>query len=118
MDQDPDIKKLKKESEDHKIALQAEINGWVRRSKKLALRVVLIGGGFTLAYLLSRHFLSKNNRRSHKKNESETKPSIISEFSHFLLKELSVFLLVLAKEQLLKYLDERESDEQLNSKNT
>ncbi|MEM7107202.1 MAG: hypothetical protein AAF519_03165 [Bacteroidota bacterium] len=117
MSRNPDIEVLKKESEVYKKELQAEINGWVQNSKNIASKVMLIGGGLTLAYLISAQLLKQKKKHRKKQQARKGNSSMISEISHFLLKELSVFLLTLAKERLLKYLEENESDEKVNSTN-
>ncbi|MEO1099507.1 MAG: hypothetical protein AAFX57_17400 [Bacteroidota bacterium] len=116
MDLDLNIDKLKKESEAHKAALTSEINNWVERSKRITIGVLLIGGGLSLAYLISKRFTAgKNGDQNPVEQQTSAK---ISKISRFILQELSVFLLAMAKERLLKYLEETNTDEEINSGNT
>ncbi|MEM9391482.1 MAG: hypothetical protein AAGA02_13470 [Bacteroidota bacterium] len=116
MDLDLNIDKLKKESEAHKAALESEINSWVKRSKRIAIGIILIGGGLSLAYLISRQFATAKNEDKNSLREGAS--SKFSEISRFILQELSVFLLTTAKERLLKYLEETKTDGEINSGNT
>ena len=111
MDENQVIEKLKEESEAHKRALQSELSGIVNRSKKVALRVVLIGGGLALAYLISKRFLGDSKKTPSKESELP----VFSMMKGFILRELSVFLLGLAKERLVNYLDQTKTDEEINS---
>lgn len=106
------VVKLEKESDEYRKALQSEIDGWVKNSKDIALRIILIGGGLTLAFIIISKLLKDKNDTGSKESEA----SIFSEMKSFILRELSVFLLALAKERLINYLDE--SDEDFNTENT
>ena len=118
MDQDPTIDKLKKESEGYKAALQSEVKGWVEESKNIALKIVLIGGGLALAYLISKQLLGKKKKNGEKSYSEGNGSSVLSDISSFILREVSVFLLAIAKERLLKYLEESNRDEEINSSNS
>ena len=118
MDQKPTIEKFRQESEAYKEALQTEISGWIERSKSIVLRFLIVGGSLTLAYIILKQFLGESKADDKKSKSSNVKPTLLSELRHFVLRELSVFLLTNAKQRLLNYLKESNTDEGINSENS
>ncbi|UII27835.1 hypothetical protein LVD15_05270 [Fulvivirga maritima] len=110
-------------SEKHRDNLKADIEAFVDRSKDLALGAVVIGGGFALSYyLIKKMGGGKKVKVSKKKDYNdqtsevtiEKQPSMLSNVGHVVLTEITVFLLAIAKEKLIQYLQNINTEEENN----
>ncbi len=106
MDTGQEIEKLKIVSDQHKRAIETELKDLIEQSKKIVVRILLIGGGLALAYLLVKAFVKGEEPGTSIKPREENTPSTFSEIRNFVLAELATFLLTLAKEKLTEYLEE------------
>lgn len=100
------IERLKEASNKHKEALHADISFAVEQTKKVALRVVLLGGGLALALIIVRAFLKQEKTGVTSGKIDNRKPSRLIKMRDFVLEEVTTFLLALAKEKLIAYLQE------------
>ena len=100
------IERLKEASNRHKEALHADISFAVEQTKKVALRVVLLGGGLALAFIIVRALLKQEKTGVIPGKIDKKKPSRLIQMRNFVLEEVTTFLLALAKEKLIAYLQE------------
>ncbi|TRX61440.1 hypothetical protein FNH22_05130 [Fulvivirga sp. M361] len=100
------IQELKDISNKHKEALEKDISFAVEKSKKVAFRVVLIGGSLALAWVVTRSLLGEKTANKANKPTNLAKPSRFANTRNFILSQLMTFLLSLAKEKLTDYLQE------------
>ena len=106
MDTGQEIEKLKIVSDQHKRAIETEFQDLIEQSKKIAVRILLIGGSLALVYLLVKAFVKEEAGETPIKPRGGNASSTFSEVRNFVLAELATFLLTLAKEKLTKYLEE------------
>lgn len=109
MDTQKEIAKLKTESDEHKQALKEEFTHWVDRTKSLAAKILVVGGGLALAYIIAQNLFDKTNN-SKGDGSRDKQNSTLIEIRNFILAELASFLLTIAKERLLEYLKETKTD--------
>ena len=100
------IAKLKMASDQHKRAIEAEFKDLADQSKKIAMRILLIGGGLALAYLVVKALWGGQDKEKPAIREKVKTSSVFSEIRDFILAELATFLLSFAKEKLEEYLEE------------
>ncbi|MBL3654936.1 hypothetical protein [Fulvivirga sediminis] len=100
-------------SEKHRDNLKEDIDVLISRSKDLAMGAAVIGGGFALSYYLIKKLggskkvkvSKKNNHEDHTSEMTiEKQPSMMSNIGHVVLTEITIFLLAIAKEKLIEYL--------------
>ena len=116
MNAEEEIAKLKQESNQHEQALKEEITHWVDKSKSLVTKILLIGGGLTLAYIMARTLLDKNDKPNNNKKNHQS--STFIEIRNFILTELATFLLSIAKEKLLEHLKETKEETNVDTRDT
>lgn len=107
---------LKKEFEEHKAAINDDLQYIRTKGKRIALSAVVVGGAFFLSYSIARGISA--GRRSKSINDTETYQAVVSapqavkkktgglvnKVSGILITELAVLLIGLAKKQVVNYL--------------
>ncbi len=118
MNSDQEIAKLRRVSDQHKQAIKTEFEELVGRSKKLAIRILIIGGGLALAYTIARIFLDPDDEKGSRDETGKKKVSAFAEVRNFVMAELAAFLLSLAKEKLTEYLNEVKTETHVHTEST
>lgn len=119
---DPKEELLKK-SERHRQGLQDEVKQISERTEQVITNALIIGGTLAVAYVLMRQFSGSSTKKkksvvpkiklvSPKEENGQTEvieepsaPGIVSQIGTALASQASVFLLAIAKEKLMEYLD-------------
>lgn len=111
-------KDFERESEEHKHAFEEELSEALDKGKRIATSALVIGGGFALSYYLIRKMTGGSSKKVKKikGNDSQQeviihkKPSVFSTVGNVVLTEIAVFLLAIAKEKLIEYLENQRED--------
>ena len=120
---DPKMELLKK-SERHRQELKDEVQLISERTEKVITNALIIGGTLATAYFLMRQFSGSSPKKKKKvatpkiklvkaTDESEetvsaevpSEPGIVSQIGTALASQATVFLLTIAKEKLMEYLE-------------
>jgi len=120
---DPKEELLKK-SERHRQELKDEVRMISEQTEKIVINALIIGGTLATAYFLMRQFSGSSSKRKKKVatpkikivkateggEETETieepsAPGVVSQLGSAIASQATVFLLSLAKEKLMQYLD-------------
>ena len=114
---------LRKKSERHRQELEEEVKLISERTEKIITNALIIGGTLAAAYVIMRQFSSSSSKKRKravpkiklvKANEESAQseiieepsaPSIISQIGTTLASQASVFLLTIAKEKLMEYVE-------------
>lgn len=114
-------KDLERASEEHKHAFEEELSEALDKGKRIATSALVIGGGFALSYYLIRKMTGgstkkikkikgKGSQQDVKEVVINRKPSVFSTVGNVVLTEIAVFLLAIAKEKLIEYLENQRED--------
>lgn len=117
-------------SEEHREAFEQDIEELVEKGKRVATSALIIGGGFAISYLLVKKLAGGNKVKKTKKIKKmkgsghsntghaavsevviEKKPSVLSTVGNVVLTEIAVFLLAIAKEKLIEYIEKQRDNE-------
>lgn len=113
-------------SEEHKEAFEQELSEMLDKGKRIATSALVIGGGFAISYFLMKRLsggkkIKKIKRKKHAPSDEyqervnemivEKKPTVLSTVGNVLLTEIAVFLLAIAKEKLIEYIEKQREDE-------
>ena len=120
---DPKLELLKK-SERHRQELKDEVRLISERTEHVITNALIIGGTLAAAYFLMRQFSSSSPKRKKKSStpkiklvkadeptndiestEATSEPGIVSQIGTALASQATVFLLGIAKEKLMEYLE-------------
>jgi hypothetical protein len=115
---------LLKKSERHRQELKDELKMISERTEKIVTNALIIGGTLAAAYFLMRQFSGSSSKRKKKvatpkikivrateggeeteSIEEPSAPGVVSQLGTALASQATVFLLSLAKEKLMQYLD-------------
>jgi len=111
---------LLKKSMMHRKALEDEVKAITDRTEKIVTNALIVGGALALTYLIVREFTSTTRKRKSKSvkaasvaapaDEKEEKDesrlaAILTEIGTALATQATAFLLALAKEKLIEYLE-------------
>jgi hypothetical protein len=114
---------LRKKSERHRQELEEEVKLISERTEKIITNALIIGGTLAAAYFIMRQFSGSSSKKrkhvvpkiklvkaSEESSESEiieepSAPGIISQIGTTLASQATVFLLSIAKEKLMEYLE-------------
>jgi hypothetical protein len=114
---------LRKKSERHRQELEEEVKLISERTEKIITNALIIGGTLAAAYFIMRQFSGSSSKKrkrvvpkiklvkaNEESNESEiieepSAPGIISQIGTTLASQATVFLLSIAKEKLMEYLE-------------
>ncbi|MBL6449684.1 hypothetical protein JMN32_25465 [Fulvivirga sp. 29W222] len=113
---------LEQDSQRHKEAFEVELSEVIDKTKRIATSALVVGGSFALTYYLIKKLTSKDSEKKtnvDKNTESVTiqkNPSLFSTVGNVILTEMAVFLLDLAKERLINYIENLNSREDEHSK--
>ncbi|QSE98616.1 hypothetical protein [Fulvivirga lutea] len=108
--------KLESLSEEHEKELEKELEALTEKGRQLATNALMIAGGLALSYLVFKSIFSsepKKKKKKVKRTEAiegeaiETEASMFGQIGSALAKEATVFLLGIAKEKLVEYLNSR-----------
>ncbi len=122
--------KLERLSEEQEQSLEEEINKLSVKGRDLAINALFIAGGLALSYFLFQNLFSEKKSKKKKKGMSvkavedeetqiSTSMATVSPFGNIaqnLAKEALLMLLVLAKDKLIEYLNERDAKSNEHSK--
>jgi hypothetical protein len=131
LESDEERSKLLRQSAKHRQALQGEVKGISENTEKIITNALIIGSSLALTY----YVVSKLSGKSKKKHKGKAKrikvvqerpeivevenaeshePGIIMQIGTALASQASLFLLNLAKEKLMEYLQSVQEKKQLN----
>ena len=114
---------LRKKSERHRQELEEEVKLISERTEKIITNALIIGGTLAAAYVIMRQFSGSSSKKRKravpkiklvKANEESAEseiieepsaPSIISQIGTTLASQATVFLLTIAKEKLMEYVE-------------
>jgi hypothetical protein len=114
---------LRKKSERHRQELEEEVKLISERTEKIITNALIIGGTLAAAYFIMRQFSGSSSKKrkravpkiklvkaNEESSESEiieepSAPGIISQIGTTLASQATVFLLAIAKEKLMEYLE-------------
>ena len=114
---------LRKKSERHRQELEEDVKLISERTEKIITNALLIGGTLAAAYFIMRQFSGSSSKKrkrvvpkiklvkaNEESGEVETieepsAPGIVSQIGTALASQATVFLLTIAKEKLLEYLE-------------
>lgn len=127
---DPVKIKLLQKATRHREALEEEVSEISDRTEKVLTNALIIGGALALTYMAVQHFSGPKKKKSKKsktvknaeasgeeeENESGSGFSdVVSQIGSTLASQASVFLLNLAKEKLMEYLESQNQKADENS---
>ncbi|ELR69934.1 hypothetical protein C900_04457 [Fulvivirga imtechensis AK7] len=119
-------KAYERASEEHKEAFEQELSEMLDKGKRIATSALVIGGGFAISYYLMKRLsggkkVKKVKKKKHSPSNEypetvnevvvEKKPTVLSTVGNVLLTEIAVFLLAIAKEKLVEYIEKQREDE-------
>ncbi|MEQ8924330.1 MAG: hypothetical protein RLO81_00880 [Fulvivirga sp.] len=116
--------KLENLSKEQEKVLEKELEAISEKGRQLATNTLIIAGGLALSYLIFKALFSSETKKQKKKvkktqeiegEEIETDTSVFGQISSTLAKEAMVFLLGLAKEKLVEYLNSRNESAERHS---
>ncbi|GAA0892540.1 hypothetical protein GCM10009122_22190 [Fulvivirga kasyanovii] len=116
---------LEQNSQKHREAFEHELSEVVDRTKRIATSALVIGGSFALSYYLIKKLTSKKSVKKIKRQKStgdinevviQKHPSVFSTVGNVILTEMAVFLLGIAKERLINYIENLNSRDDEDSK--
>jgi len=114
---------LRKKSERHRQELEEDVKLISERTEKIITNALIIGGTLAAAYVIMRQFSGSSSKKRKrvvpkiklvKPNEESAEseiieepsaPSIVSQIGTTLASQATVFLLTIAKEKLMEYLE-------------
>jgi hypothetical protein len=114
---------LRKKSERHRQELEEEVKLISERTEKIITNALIIGGTLAAAYFIMRQFSGSSSKKrkrvvpkiklvkaNEESSESEiieepSAPGIVSQIGTTLASQATVFLLSIAKEKLMEYLE-------------
>ena len=114
---------LRKKSERHRQELEEDVKLISERTEKIITNALLIGGTLAAAYFIMRQFSGSSSKKrkrvvpkiklvkaNEESGESEiieepSAPGIVSQIGTALASQATTFLLAIAKEKLMEYLD-------------
>ena len=114
---------LRKKSEKHRQELEEEVKLISERTEKIITNALIIGGTLAAAYVIMRQFSGSSSKKrkrvvpkiklvkaNEESGESEiieepSAPGIVSQIGTTLASQATVFLLTIAKEKLMEYLE-------------
>ena len=122
--------KLERLSEEQEQSLEEEINKLSVKGRDLAINALFIAGGLALSYFLFQNLFGEKKSKKKKKGmsgkgieEEETQVSTsmatlgpFGNIAQNLAKEALLMLLVVAKDKLIEYLNERDAKSNEHSK--
>lgn len=110
---------LLRKSENYRNALQEEANLISERTGKIITNAVLIGGALAISYIVIRQFMGSKPKRNKQKQiklissspvqetpvmKEQKNPGLLGEIGTTVVSHATAFLLTLAKEKLMEYL--------------
>ena len=104
MSSEAELKQLKEVSDKHKMALQADLSNALEESKRLIMKILIIGGGLALALVIVRAVLKQKEP-----GKSDNSANRYAQIRNFVLTGVTTFLLSLAKEKLIEYLQQTDA---------
>lgn len=116
---------LEQNSQKHREAFEHELSEVVDKTKRIATSALVIGGSFALSYYLIKKLTSKKSVKKIKRQKStgdinevviQKHPSVFSTVGNVILTEMAVFLLGIAKERLINYIENLNSRDDEDSK--
>ncbi|UII34480.1 hypothetical protein LVD17_11735 [Fulvivirga ulvae] len=116
---------LEHDSQKHREAFEHELSEVVDKTKRIATSVLVIGGSFALSYYLIKKLTGKKTVKKIKMQKDtggvnemviQKHPSVFSTVGNVILTEMAVFLLGIAKERLINYIQNLNSREDEDSK--
>ena len=114
---------LRKKSERHRQELEEEVKLISERTEKIITNALIIGGTLAAAYFIMRQFSASSSKKrkrvvpkiklvkaNEESGESEiieepSAPGIVSQIGTTLASQATIFLLAIAKEKLMEYLE-------------
>lgn len=117
---------LEQLSRNQEEGLEKELSDLAEKGKNIATQALLVAGGIALVYMIYRAFDSDSGKSKKKKksaikviedndNEGVEEQSWFGEISTTLAKEAALFLLVMAKDRLVDYLNSRNEPSEGNT---
>ena len=123
LDSDDMRNELMRKSAKHKQEIEGEVKLISENTEKMITNALIIGGSLAITYFLVRQFSGSSEKKSKSKHksiklvqatepaqpvevvhEADASPGIISSMGAALASQVSLFLLNLAKEKLMEYL--------------
>ncbi|MDH5603851.1 MAG: hypothetical protein OEY51_07925 [Cyclobacteriaceae bacterium] len=110
-------RQLLEASVEYKDEIREGLQGVVSKLGKTGVNALVIGGALVTSFLLyralsggSRSVESKGNKNKEERNEEVVMPSFVDKLADKVLEQMLLFLLALAKEKLLEYLNDQKND--------
>lgn len=124
LDSDDMRRELMRKSAKHKQDIEGEVKLISENTEKMITNALIIGGSLALTYFLVRQFSGSSGKKSKKKHkpikliqasaepsqtveverEEDSSPGLVSQMGAALVSQVSLFLLNIAKEKLMEYL--------------
>lgn len=127
--QDPEKKRLIEASDRHKRALEKGVSDLSNNTQKALTNAAIIGGVLALSYILVRQLSPSGKPKKHKKkakvtvvqpqvstdddedDEDTGSPSLLADIGTKIASQATVFLIDLARQKLMEYLESRKKEE-------
>jgi hypothetical protein len=129
MEGDEMKRELLRKSARHREEIEGDVKGITENTEKIITNALIIGGSLALTYFLVRQLSGSSGKKSKRKaarikvvsdspentevmREESSAPGMVGQLGAALVSQASVFLLNLAKEKLMEYLEERAQKKQ------
>jgi len=110
-------RQLLEASVEYKDEIREGLQGVVSKLGKTGVNALVIGGALVTSFLLyralsggSRSIGSKGTKNKEERNEEVVMPSFVDKLADKVLEQMLLFLLALAKEKLVEYLNDQKND--------
>ena len=128
--QDPEKKRLIEASDRHKRALEKGVSDLSNNTQKMLTNAAIIGGVLALSYILVRQLSSSPEKPKKRKKKAKVtvvqpqvstddeeddedtgSPSLLADIGTKIASQATVFLIDLARQKLMEYLESRKKEE-------